>query len=50
MYGRPPDYGPMMSMGFLGVIDRVEAENPEFAENMRGTSSLSGDLNLLAPT
>ena len=48
MYGRPPDYGPMMSMGFLGVIDRVEAENPEFAENMRRYVKLSGDLNLLS--
>ena len=28
MFGRPPDYGPMMAIGFLGVIDRVEAESP----------------------
>ncbi len=48
MYGRPPDYGPMMSMGFLGIIDRVEAENPGFAENMRKYVKLSGDLNLLS--
>ncbi len=48
MYGRPPDYGPMMSMGFLGIIDLVEAENPGFAENMRKYVKLSGDLNLLS--
>ncbi|MDX6535031.1 MAG: 4-hydroxyphenylacetate 3-monooxygenase [Gaiellales bacterium] len=48
MYGRPPDYGPMMSLGFLAVIDRVEAENPEFAENMRKYVTMSGDLNLLS--
>ena len=48
MYGRPPDYGPMMALGFLGVIDRVEAENPEFAENMRNYVKLSGDHNLLS--
>ncbi len=48
MYGRPPDYGPMMSLGFLGVIDRVEAENPDFADNMRKYVKLSGDHNLLS--
>jgi 4-hydroxyphenylacetate 3-monooxygenase len=48
MYGRPPDYGPMMAMGFLGTIDRVEKENPEFAQNIRDFVRLSGDLNLLS--
>jgi 4-hydroxyphenylacetate 3-monooxygenase len=48
MFGRPPDYGPLMSMGFLAVIDRVEAENREFAENMRRYVQMSGDLNLLS--
>jgi 4-hydroxyphenylacetate 3-monooxygenase len=48
MYGRPPDYGPLMSMGFLAVIDRVEAENREFADNMRKYVQMSGDLNLLS--
>ncbi len=48
MYGRPPDYGPMMSLGFLGVMDRVETESPEFAKNMRDYVVLSGDHNLLS--
>jgi len=48
MYGRPPDYGPMMAIGFLGVIDRVEAENKEFAKNVRDFVQLSGDNNLLS--
>ena len=48
MYGRPPDYGPMMAMGFLSVIDRIEGENAEFAQNLRDFVQLSGDHNLLS--
>lgn len=48
MYGRPPDYGPMMALGFLGTIDRVEAENPEFAQNIRNFVQMSADYNLLS--
>lgn len=48
MYGRPPDYGPAMALGFLGIIDRVEKENPDFAENIRSFVKLSGEHNLLS--
>ncbi|AVM01149.1 MAG: hypothetical protein GX610_20880 [Rhodococcus sp.] len=48
MYGRPNDYGAMMALGFLSTIDRIEAENPEFAQNIRDFVRLSGDLNLLS--
>jgi 4-hydroxyphenylacetate 3-monooxygenase len=48
MFGRPPDYGPMMAIGFLATIDRVEAENAEFAQNIRNFITLSGDHNLLS--
>jgi 4-hydroxyphenylacetate 3-monooxygenase len=48
MFGRPPDYGPAMALGFLGIIDRVEAENPEFADNIRAFVKLSGELNALS--
>lgn len=48
MFGRPPDYGPMMALGFLATIDRVEAENREFADNIRNYVKLSGDYNLLS--
>lgn len=48
MYGRPPDYGPAMALGFLGIIDRVERENPEFAENIRNFVKRSGELNALS--
>jgi 4-hydroxyphenylacetate 3-monooxygenase/chlorophenol-4-monooxygenase component 2 len=48
MFGRPPDYGPMMALGFLACVDRVEAENAEFAQNIRQFVTLSGDHNLLS--
>lgn len=48
MFGRPPDYGPGMALGFLGIIDRVERENPEFADNIRRFVQMSGDNNLLS--
>jgi 4-hydroxyphenylacetate 3-monooxygenase len=48
MFGRPPDYGPGMALGFLGIIDRVERENPEFAENIRRFVQMSGDNNILS--
>ena len=48
MYGRPPDYGPAMALGFLGIIDRVERENAEFAQNIRDFVRQSGELNSLS--
>lgn len=48
MFGRPPDYGPGMALGFLGIIDRVEKESPEFADNIRRYVQLSADNNLLS--
>lgn len=48
MFGRPPDYGPAMALGFLGIIDRVERESQEFADNIRRFVDTSGDLNALA--
>lgn len=48
VYGRPVDYGAMMALGFLSTIDRIEAENPEFAQNIRDFVALSADHNLLS--
>lgn len=48
MYGRPPDYGPMMALGFLSTLDRIEAESPDQAQNIRDFVQLSSDLNLLS--
>lgn len=48
MFGRPPEYGPAMSLGFLAIIDRIEKENPQFAENIRRFVDASGRRNLLS--
>jgi 4-hydroxyphenylacetate 3-monooxygenase len=48
VYGRPPDYGPAMALGFLGIIDRVERESPQLAENIRGFVRRSGEINALS--
>lgn len=48
VYGRPPDYGAMMALGFLSTIDRIEAENAEFAQNIRDFVDMSADHNLLS--
>jgi aromatic ring hydroxylase len=47
-FGRPPDYGPALAMGFVAVIDRVEATSPEFAENIRQFVQNAGERNLLS--
>ncbi len=46
MFGRPNDYGAMMAIGFLATIDRVEKENKEFADNIRGFVNLGRKLNV----
>lgn len=48
LFGRPPDYGPAMSLGFLGIIDYFERDNPEHAENIRNFVRNCGDHNLLS--
>lgn len=48
MFGRPPEYGPAMSLGFLAIIDRIEKENPAFAENIRRFVDASSRRNLLS--
>jgi 4-hydroxyphenylacetate 3-monooxygenase len=48
VYGRPPDYGPAMALGFMGIIDRVEAENKDRADNIRRFVERAGSLNALS--
>ncbi|GAW48997.1 MULTISPECIES: 4-hydroxyphenylacetate 3-hydroxylase N-terminal domain-containing protein [unclassified Nocardioides] len=48
VFGRPPEYGPAMSLGFMGVIDRIERENEQFAENIRNFIDMSARTNLLS--
>ena len=48
VFGRPPDYGSMMALGFLAVNDKIEKENPEFAQNVRDFVKLSSAHNLMS--
>jgi 4-hydroxyphenylacetate 3-monooxygenase len=34
VFGRPPDYCPFNHLGLLTIIDKIEAQNPEWAENV----------------
>ncbi|MCB1274233.1 MAG: hypothetical protein KDB25_07560 [Leucobacter sp.] len=47
-FGRPPEYGPAMALGFLGIIDRIERENEDFAQNVRNFIDASANVNLLS--
>ncbi|MBM4421094.1 MAG: hypothetical protein FJ034_05845 [Chloroflexi bacterium] len=35
MYGRPPDYGSTICMGYLSLLDLFEATDPKLASNIR---------------
>ncbi|MDQ0217390.1 4-hydroxyphenylacetate 3-monooxygenase [Peribacillus cavernae] len=46
VFGRPNDYGSMMAMGFLSIIDKIEKENPEYADNVRKFVEFSQKHNI----
>ena len=48
IFGRPPDYGSMMALGFLAIADKIERENPEYAQNARDFVALSSAHNLMS--
>lgn len=48
VFGRPNDYGSMMAMGFLSIIDKIEKENPEYAENVRRFIDFSQKHNIMS--
>lgn len=48
VFGRPNDYGSMMAMGFLSIIDKIEKENPEYAENVRRFIDFSQKHNVMS--
>jgi 4-hydroxyphenylacetate 3-monooxygenase len=48
VFGRPNDYGSSMAMGFLSVVDKIEKENPEFADNVRRFIKFSRDHNIMS--
>jgi 4-hydroxyphenylacetate 3-monooxygenase len=47
VFGRPNDYGSMMAMGFLSVIDKIEEEDKELAENVRSFVEFSQQHNII---
>lgn len=48
VFGRPNDYGSMMAMGFLSVIDRIEEEDKQLAENVRNFVEFSQKHNIIS--
>ncbi|WP_046178126.1 4-hydroxyphenylacetate 3-hydroxylase N-terminal domain-containing protein [Domibacillus tundrae] len=48
VFGRPNDYGSMMAMGFLSIIDKIEKENAEYAENVRRFVEFSQKHNVIS--
>ncbi|MFD1708270.1 4-hydroxyphenylacetate 3-hydroxylase N-terminal domain-containing protein [Siminovitchia sediminis] len=48
VFGRPNDYGPYMALGFLAVIDKIEAEDPQRADNIRKFVEFSQKHNIIS--
>ncbi|MDQ0217396.1 hypothetical protein ELQ35_07350 [Peribacillus cavernae] len=48
VFGRPNDYGSMMAMGFLSIIDKIEKENSEYADNVRRFVEFSQKHNVIS--
>ena len=48
VFGRPPDYGSTWAMGFLSIADKIEADNPAYAENVRNFIELSRNHNVIS--
>jgi 4-hydroxyphenylacetate 3-monooxygenase len=48
VFGRPPDYGSTWAMGFLSIADKIESDNPAYAENVRNFIELSRNHNLIS--
>jgi aromatic ring hydroxylase len=48
VFGRPPDYGSTWAMGFLSIADKIEADNPAFAQNVRDFVAMSGAHNIIS--
>jgi aromatic ring hydroxylase len=48
VFGRPPDYGSTWAMGFLSIADKIEADNPAYAENVRNFLAASRAYNVIS--
>lgn len=48
VFGRPPDYGSVVAMGFLAVRDKVERTNPELVSRVDGYLRRCRESNLIS--
>ena len=48
VFGRPPDYGSVVAIGFLSVRDRIEKTNPEMIENIERFVASCRERNLIS--
>lgn len=47
MYGRPPDYGSTICMGYLSLLDLFEATDPSLARNIRAFVDKAASRNAM---
>jgi aromatic ring hydroxylase len=47
MFGRPPDYGATIAIGFLSIRDQLERTNPELIENIERFIASCRERNLI---
>ena len=48
VFGRPPDYGSTWAMGFLSIVDKIEADNPAYAQNVHNFVEMSRRHNVIS--
>jgi aromatic ring hydroxylase len=48
VFGRPPDYCPQNHLGLLTIIDKLEAQNPVWAENVHDFVKWGRENNVLS--
>lgn len=48
VFGRPPDYCPFNHLGLLTIIDKLEEQNPEWAQNARDFVQWGRQNNVLS--
>jgi aromatic ring hydroxylase len=48
VFGRPPDYGSLNSIGLLSIIDKIEQQSAEWSENVRAFARWGRENNLIS--
>jgi 4-hydroxyphenylacetate 3-monooxygenase len=48
VFGRPPDYGPTLAIGFLAALHKIEKTEPEAPEKIRNFIAFGRDNNLMS--